>query len=208
MAGCRLLGDGVPFERLPGNQWKSVSFAVRLPAQGGFKQAGFQEAIDMVDSRVAACFEIVTSKTCDAVSIVEFLSAFSRGPLRTEIREYSMYFFAAHTVAAFIGPSARSIFNGATGNNFSHNVCQFRNSIIFFGSAHVERLVVNAFTGSLKNSEDAGNYVANVGDWPPRRSIALDGDFTGGECSSHKVIQNNVQAEPGGNAICGGVAHK
>src|SRR5262252_246073 len=139
---------------------------------------------------------LLIGKPGGAVGVIEFSRTLSCIPLRAKV-QHTLNFLAADAVTTFVRPSVRSVLDTRAWNGLANDIGQFADPVVFLCQADIENLVVNEFSGCFQHSQNGCRDVTNVNNGAPGSAIALDVNATRSECRSHKVIEHNIQPQPG-----------
>src|SRR5258708_4444464 len=99
-------------------------------------------------------------------------------------------------------------FEHGEGQGIREDAGQFADPVILGGAADIENLVVHNFTGSTEDANHGHDNVSNMDDGPPRRAVALDKDLAFCVSPGDEIVEDDIQAEAGRNAIGCGIAHE
>src|SRR5215467_5703421 len=145
----------------------------------------------MVDPEILPALQLVRGQSICAVHFVEFLSTFTRGPLRNKSGQRFPDFVAVHSVAALVWPATWSVLDAAAGYDLGNNLSQFANAVVFRSLAHVEGLIVNGIPRCFEHAEHGGHNIADVDNRTPGRSVALDINAARGHGRSDEIVQQD-----------------
>src|SRR5262249_19783394 len=146
--------------------------------------------------------------TGSLICLVQLLRPLPSSPLGLEAGQHPGNFAAVDSITALIWTAAVGILDRASGDRLSNDSGQLGNPVVLVGLTHIERLVVNQLAGSVKDAYHRGDDVANVYDRAPWSTVTFDDDLSGGEGGGDKVVQDDVQTQPGRGAVSGGISHE
>src|ERR1019366_5027303 len=120
------------------------------PAQGAVQPAGLLQTANLVDAHIASLLAIRSRESDSAIGVVELLSAFARGPLRTERRDQTVELVEVDAITTQIRPAAGSILHAAARNDFGNDIGEFADAKVFVVAAHIESLVMYRFARCIE----------------------------------------------------------
>src|SRR5271156_2157982 len=197
----------VPARKGRNSSLRGKSISTICPVQGRIQFSGLNELSYLNESRIAARFDVAETQPGGPIRIIELLSAFAGGPLRSKAWQGSVNLVAIDAIAAFVRATAWGVLDATAGNGLDNNLCKFADAVVFLRAADVEDLVVDHFPISFEHTEHRGGNVANVDDRAPGRAVTLNIDSAGGISAYHEVVQHDIEPQARRRAISGGVPH-
>ena len=162
----------------------------------------------MADPLIARSLKFLQRQPLGEVRLVEGPSALSRVPLRDEARQDAAKFITVHPIGALVGGGIVGEANFAAWHRRGHNLRELADLIIVLCDADVERLISDHVDRGPKGREKRLRDVLDVNDRAPRSTIGLHVDAPCGNRPSHQVVQHQVEADAGADAIRGRAAQE
>ncbi len=113
-----------------------------------------------------------------------------------ECRKLAADLFETHAIRSFVGAGIVGKLDGARRHHAGDDLCQVPDAIVVGGLADVKRFIEYLIGRRLKRSNECPRDILNMHDGPPRRAVRFQADLPGRERPSHKIIQNNIEAQP------------
>src|SRR5204862_6270617 len=96
----------------------------------------------------------------------------------------------------------------AAGARLLADLADVPDPVVVGGAPDVEGLRPHRLGRRLEDSEEGAGDVLDVDDGTPGRPVALEEDFARSERPGDEVVEHDVEAEPGRNAVSGGAAEE
>ena len=128
------------------------------------------------------------------------------GPLRLEAGEPGADLGERHAVGARVRAGAVGQRDGGVGHGLLDHRGDVADLVIVLVAADVEGLVVDRLARRLERGQEAARDVLDVGERAPRRAVALHPHLAGRVGVGDEVVDHDVAAQAGGDAVGGGVA--
>jgi len=161
----------------------------------------------MVNALVTDAFEIFDVETNLLIGVEKLSRAAAGIPFRLKFRQQSLYATEINLVAALVRARVSSEIDLAVRHGPFDNPRDIANLIVFVGATDIERLVVNAFARGVNNGDEGSRNIFNVDERTPGSAVALQIDAPRGDGPGHEVVDYQVKAQTGRDAVGGGIAH-
>src|SRR5262249_39601342 len=120
------------------------------PAQIGSESPAVEQLLDMRNTFVTWSFELLQLHARNQKSIVQFLGALARGPLRLELLGHPIDLTEVNAITASVRAAILSVVDAASGNGLSYNLSQVADLIILLGLSNVKGFAVYYFPRSIQ----------------------------------------------------------
>ena len=162
------------------------------------------DALDALEARARGSRSSVRS--CVRVGGEQLLDAALDGPLRLEAGQAARDLGERDAVGALVRAGALGQRDGRVGHGRLDHARDVADLVVVLVAADVEGLVVDRLARRLERGEEAARDVLDVGERPPRRAVALHPHLARRVGVGDEVVDHDVAAQAGRDAVGGGVA--
>src|SRR5258708_28889475 len=162
---------------------------------------------DMVDALITDAFEIFDAETDLFVGVEKLLCAAAGIPLGLKFWQQGLNAAEINFVAALVWACIPSEIDLAIRHGLFDNPRDIADLVILVAATDVERLVVNALAGGVKNSDERPRNVFDMHERTPGSAIALEIDASRGDSPCYEVVNHQVEAQTRRDAVSGSIPH-
>src|SRR5919198_1648276 len=178
------------------------------PAEVAVEEALVQQALEVLEPRVARPFEVLPRQPDLAIRGRELRRASPRVPFRLVLRERALEAAAVDSVTPRVGDRALRQLDLALRQLLVDERREVADLVVLARGADVERLRVDRLPRRRERTDDGATAVADVDDRPPRAPVGEEPDPAGRERPADEVVQDDVEAKAWRDTVRGRVAER